>query len=167
MNTYLVRRNRTPFARFNDAVRATSAVDTMFDRMVRDAFGNGWQSTWQREWADNAPAVDLAETPEAYVVKAALPGWKPEQVDISFENGVLTLKGEVADETEKDETNGKDGSETIHVREIRKGSFLRRFTLPAEVDADKATAEFEHGVLTLSIPKAEVVKPKQIKIAVK
>lgn len=164
MNTYLVRRNRTPFASFNDAIRATSAMDTAFDRMVRDAFGNGWQTTWQRGWADNAPAVDLAETPEAYVVKAALPGWKPEQVDISFEEGVLTLKGELADETEKDEN---DGSEKIHVREIRKGSFLRRFTLPAEVDADKATAEFEHGVLTLSIPKAEVVKPKQIKIAAK
>lgn len=161
MNTYLVRRNRTPFARFNDAVSATRAVDTMLDRMVRDAFGNGWQTTWQREWADNAPAVDLAETPEAYVLKAELPGWKPEQVDISFEKGVLTLKGEMAEETEKDE------SEKVHVREIRKGSFLRRFSLPAEVEADKAVAEFEHGVLTLSIPKAEVVKPKQIKIAVK
>lgn len=164
MNTYLVRRNRTPFARVNEAVATTRAIDTVLDRMVRDAFGNGWQTTWQREWANNAPAVDLAETPEAYVLRAELPGWTPEQVDISFEKGVLTLKGETAEETEKDE---KDGTEKIHVREIRKGSFLRRFSLPAEVDADKATAEFEHGVLTLSIPKAEVVKPKQIKIAVK
>ena len=156
MNTYLVRRNRAPFARVNDSATFSQAMD----RMVRDAFGDGWLTTWQRN-ADSMPAVDLAETPEAYVVKAALPGWKPEQVEISFENGVLTLKGEINEETEKSE------AEKVHVREIRKASFLRRFNLPSEVDADKAAAEFENGVLTLSIPKAEVVKPKQIKIAVK
>lgn len=150
MNTYLVRRNFAP-------VSNAFAVSKMMDRMVRDAFGDAWVNT-----TGAAPALDIRENEGAFVVTAALPGWKPEQVDISFEKGVVTLKGEVDAPSED-----SDDKERVHVREIRHESFARRFSLPVEVDADKATAVFENGLLTLTIPKAEVVKPKQIKIAVK
>jgi HSP20 family protein len=150
MNTYLVRRNFAP-------VSNAFAVSKAMDRMVRDAFGEAWFNA-----TGAAPALDIRENESAFVVNAALPGWKPEQVDISFEKGVVTLKGDVESQTEAGESN-----ERTHVREIRRESFVRRFSLPVEVDADKATAEFENGLLTLTIPKAEAVKPKQIKIAVK
>ena len=152
MTTYLVRRTRSPY----NAVAQSDpfAVSRAFDRMVRDAFGAAVRpATW-------TPAVDLAETGEAYLLEASLPGWKPEQIDIAIENGVLSLKGEVADAAPEVE-------ETAHVREIQRTAFLRRFALPTEVDADKAAASFENGVLTLRIPKAEVVKPKQIRIEVR
>ncbi len=145
MSTYLIRRNSNPFA---EAMQMSRAMD----RLIRN--------TWQRD-AVSVPAMDIVETDDAFVAKLALPGWKPEQVDISFENGRVTIKGETAEETDKTET------EKVHVRELHKESFERSFTLPVDVEADKAAAEFEHGVLTLRIPKAEVVKPKQIKIAVK
>jgi HSP20 family protein len=151
MNTYLVRRNLRPF---NPAFAMSKAMDSL----VRDAFG-GFPTTW----ASNIPALDIVETDSAYTIKAALPGWAPEQVDVSFEDGVVTLKGEVNTESDTSETE----QAKVHVREFRKESFARRFSLPVEVDADKAVAEFANGVLTLSIPKAESVKPKQIKIAVK
>jgi len=151
MTTYLVRRARPSYAALNNPF----AVSRMFDRMVRDAFGSvAPASTF-------TPAIDLTETAEAYQLEAALPGWKPEQVDVSIENGVLSLKSEIAEAEQ-----AADGV-TEHVREIRRASFLRRLTLPAEVDADKATAAFADGILTLRIPKAEVVKPKQIRIDVK
>jgi len=151
MTTYLVRRARPSYATLNNPF----AVSRMFDRMVRDAFGSvAPASTF-------TPAIDLTETAEAYQLEAALPGWKPEQVDVSIENGVLSLKSEIAEAEQ-----AADGV-TEHVREIRRASFLRRLTLPAEVDADKATAAFADGILTLRIPKAEVVKPKQIRIDVK
>jgi len=153
MTTYLVRRTRSPY----NAVAQSDpfAVSRAFDRMVRDAFGAAVRpATW-------TPAVDLTETAEAYLLEASLPGWKPEQVDVSIENGVLSLKGDVA------EPGAPADGVTEHVREIRRSSFLRRFTLPTEVDAEKATASFENGMLTLCIPKAEVVKPKQIRIEVK
>jgi HSP20 family protein len=98
---------------------------------------------------------------DAYRIEAALPGWKPEQIDISIENGILSLKGEITD------ADAPAAGTKVHVAEIRRTSFLRRFALPAEVEADQATASFENGVLTLEIPKAEVVKPKQIRIEVK
>lgn len=138
-----------------------NAVNRVVDRWLEDAISGASGDRVVRGWNAAAPSVDVKETAEGYELKAALPGWKPEDVDITFENGVLTLKGALKDEAETDE-GGK-----WHAKEIRKASFVRSFTLPAEVEANNAQAEFEHGVLTLSLPKAEVVKPKQIKIAVK
>jgi HSP20 family protein len=83
-------------------------------------------------------------------------------VDITFEGGTVTLKGEVSAENNENEEQTR-----WHRREIRRTSFARSISLPTEVEADKANAEFEHGVLTLSLPKADVVKPKQIKITAK
>jgi HSP20 family protein len=135
----------------------------MMNRLMENAFVTPEQ--WYGEWtpaANGAPALDVSENNDAYVIKASLPGWKPENVDITYESGTLTLKGEVNDEQEQ-----KDENTRWHRREIRRTSFARSISLPTEVEPDKAKAEFENGVLTLTLPKAEVVKPKQIKIAAK
>ncbi|WP_240550383.1 Hsp20/alpha crystallin family protein [Candidatus Roseilinea sp. NK_OTU-006] len=137
------------------------ALSEVMDQLVRNAFVN--TSRWLGDGFDfEAPAMDVVETPEGFTVKAALPGWKPEDVDVTVENGMLTLKGEW-----KQEEEDKDEKNRWHRREIRYSSFERSIALPTEVEADKAQATFENGILTLHIPKAEVVKPKQIKIAVK
>ena len=154
MNTYLVRRARAPYTTMQDPFTLGRTFDRTVDRIVRDAFGTAARV------AAFTPAVDLTETADAYHFAIELPGWKPEQVEISIEDGVLTLKGESSEEAAGE-------GEKRHLREIARSSFLRRFTLPTEVEADKATAAFELGVLKLSIPKAEVIKPKQIRIAVK
>jgi len=155
MATYLTRRTLNPNGE-------SLALSDVMDRLMRNAFVS--PARWLDMNGDNldAPALDVSETADGYTVKAALPGWKPENVDVSFENGVLTLKGEWNQESEQ-----KDEKTKWHSKEIRYGSFQRSITLPTDVEADKAKAEFENGVLTLDIPKAEVVKPKQIKIGVK
>ncbi|MCS7062240.1 MAG: Hsp20/alpha crystallin family protein [Anaerolineae bacterium] len=153
MATRMIRRY-DPFA---EAI----SLRNMMDRLMESAFVNPAQ--WLSGSAGfDAPAIDVIENADGYVIKAALPGWKPENVEITFENGVLTLCGEVKEEEER-----KDDTARYHVREIRHSSFARQVSLPTEVEADKAKAEFENGVLTLTLPKAEVVKPKQIKISTK
>jgi len=101
--------------------------------------------------------VDLSETEGQVVVKAALPGIQPEDVDISVSDGVLTIKGET-----KSEEKSEGGN--YHRREIRYGAFSRSIALPAEVNDVKAEAEFQDGVLTVTLPKAEEARPKQIKV---
>lgn len=109
-----------------------------------------------------APAAyvpfDIYETADSVVVKAHLPGWRPEDVDITITGDVLTIKGQYSAESPVEDA-------TWHVRETRQGSFSRTITLPARMKTDEASADFEHGVLTLSIPKADEVKPRQIKVS--
>ena len=101
--------------------------------------------------------LDLTTDADKLTIEAALPGVSPEDVDITIENGTVTISGKTATER-----SGDEGS--YLVQEIRRGSFSRSVTLPTGVQADKATATFEHGVLRLEVPKAEQVKPRQIKI---
>jgi len=106
------------------------------------------------------PAFDLYETDDEIVVRANLPGMKSDDVQITVNNGVLTLRGEVKQETEKKEA-------TWHLFERRYGTFERSVSLPTDVQTDKAKADFEDGVLTISLPKAETVKPRSITIKAK
>ncbi|HEY3311329.1 MAG TPA: Hsp20/alpha crystallin family protein [Anaerolineales bacterium] len=108
----------------------------------------------------NEPAIDLYQDSDNVFVKAVLPGVKPEQVQISVTSDVLSLKGEFTHESEQKEV-------TYHIREKRYGAFERSLRLPAEVQTDKAKAEFENGILTVTLPKAEAVKPKSITIKAK
>jgi len=101
--------------------------------------------------------VDMYETDEAVVVKATVPGVKPEDIDISVTGDVVTIRGEVKEETEVKKEN-------YIRRERRHGSFCRQLPLPTAVDVDKAEAVFENGVLNLTLPKAEEVRPKSIKV---
>ncbi len=106
------------------------------------------------------PNVDVAENDDNIVVKADMPGFKPENVDIRVEGNMLSLRGEYNEENEK-----KEGQ--YHVRERRQGTFQRTIPLPSDVDANKAKAEFDNGVLTLTLPKHESAKPKRINITAK
>jgi HSP20 family protein len=101
--------------------------------------------------------VEVSQTDTDFEVKASLPGLKPEDVEITVANDVLTVKGEHREETE-------DKKREYYRREIRYGSFHRSFSLPVSVDADKAEASFKNGVLHLRLPKAEALRPKQIKV---
>jgi HSP20 family protein len=102
--------------------------------------------------------LDVTTDADALTIEAALPGVKPEDVDITVENGTVTISGRTAAERKAEE-----GS--YLVQEIRRGQFSRSVTLPTGLEPDKAEATFEQGVLRLRIPKAEQVKPRQIRIS--
>lgn len=101
--------------------------------------------------------LDIAETEDEFIVKASLPGVRPEDVHITAHGDTLTIRGEMKAEEEKK-------GEHYHLRELRQGHFQRTVTLSTPISADKAQAQFENGVLTLKLPKAEEAKPKEIKI---
>lgn len=101
--------------------------------------------------------VDVSETENEITVKAVLPGIKPEDVELTVNEGVLTVRGESKSET-------KEEKENFYRREIRYGAFSRSLPLPTRVDQEKAEAEFADGILTIHLPKAEDVRPKSIKI---
>jgi HSP20 family protein len=130
----------------------------MMNRMMENAFISPEQ-WWGGEGFGRPPAIDVTENQDAYVVKAELPGWKPEDIEITAEGNTITLRGQLSEEREQSDENTR-----WHHREMRRSSFQRTITLPTEVLADKAKADFENGVLTLTLPKSEEAKPKQIKI---
>lgn len=104
-----------------------------------------------------APAVDIKEESNRFVIYADIPGVDPNDIEISMENGILTIKGERAS-TKKEESEGYTRVERS------KGSFYRRFALPDTADADKITAEGRHGVLRIIIPKRAKGAAKKIKV---
>lgn len=106
------------------------------------------------------PPVDVIEEKDAIVVSAELPGIRQEDVEIQYENGILTLRGSRTMETETAE-------KTFHRVERMYGTFARSFTLPRSVDPERIEATYHNGVLEVRVPKREEAKPKQIKIAVK
>ena len=108
----------------------------------------------------DGPALPLDVTTDAdsLTIEAALPGIRPDDVDITVENGTVTISGKTASERKAEE-----GSYLL--QEIRRGTFSRSVTLPNGLEPDKADATFENGVLRLRIPKAEQLKPRQIKIS--
>jgi HSP20 family protein len=105
------------------------------------------------------PLVDISEDANEYLVKAELPELKKEEVKVSVENGELTISGER--KSEKEEKGKK-----FHRIERSYGSFLRSFTLPESVNAEKVSAEFKDGVLSVHLPKDERAKPKSIEVKV-
>jgi HSP20 family protein len=132
------------------------AMDRLFDDAFTRPFSpirNGG-ATW------SSLPIDMYQTNDDVVVKAVVPGFRPEQVQINVTGDVLTIRGETGQEEETKE-------KSWHIREHRFGSFERSVALPVNVVSDKATAEFENGVLTITLPKAEEVKPKTITIKAK
>ena len=125
-------------------------VDRMFDEWFRRPLATMWEG-------EDAVPMDVYETDDLLVIKAALPGVKPDEVALSVSGDTLTIKGETRSEEEK-----KQGS--YYRKEMRYGSFARSLVLPTTVDHDKAEATFENGVLTISIPKSAEVKPKSIPV---
>jgi len=127
------------------------------DRLFDDAFTRPFfrmregGSTW------SSPAIDMYQTDNEVILKAALPGIKPNEVQINVDNDVLTIRGET-----KNEEQQKDQS--WHIRERSWGAFERSVRLPISVVADRAKADFENGILTITLPKSEKAKPKTITI---
>jgi HSP20 family protein len=105
-------------------------------------------------------AIDMYETDEAVVVRSAIPGVDPADIDISIHGDTLTIKGETRMEEEVEEKN-------YIYRERYYGAFSRSLNIPVSVQANDADAEFEDGILTLTLPKAEELKPKAIKVKTK
>jgi HSP20 family protein len=128
------------------------------DRLFNDAFTR--PLSIQDGWSMSSPAIDMYQTDNEVVVKASIPGIKAEEVQINITGDVLTLKGEMKQEEERKE-------KAWHIREQRFGSFERSVALPTAVKTDKAEAVFENGVLTITLPKADEVKPKTINIKAK
>jgi HSP20 family protein len=140
---------------FRDLISLREAMDRLFEEsFVRPSGGRLAPA------GVGALAVDVYETDDAVIVKSAIPGVKPEDIDISITGDTLTIKGETQAEEEVKEEN-------YIRRERRCGSFSRSVVIPLPVVAGKAEAEFENGILTLTLPKAEKVKPKAIKIKAK
>lgn len=107
--------------------------------------------------ADWMPAVDIREDADRYVLRADLPGVDPKDIEITMENGVLTIRGERTAET------ATDGSDFRRVERIT-GRFFRRFTLPDTADAENISASGRHGVLEITIPKHAKVQPRRIEV---
>jgi HSP20 family protein len=136
---------------FREAISLQDAVNALFrESFIRPS------SLLARDGTAPLP-LDVSETGQEFVVKASLPGINPDDVQVSIQGETLTIRGESKAEEEQ---KGR----YWHLRERWFGSFQRSISLPAPVDSGKAQASYEHGVLTLTLPKAEEAKPRQIKL---
>ena len=144
----LVHYNPNRYLRMQDTMN--SLVNALF---------NSDASDFASEGTEFSPRMDMKESEDAYTVKLTMPGIDKNDIDISVSDGVLTVKGETKEEEE-------DEKSTYLVREHKHYSYYRSVRLPSEVVADKAEAEYKNGVLLLTLPKAEEVKPKTIPVKI-
>jgi HSP20 family protein len=140
----------TPFAGTEDFPTGLRLFQDSINRLLSE------DAVKTRPWA---PAVDIIETENELVLKADVPGVDLKDIDIQLENGTLTVKGER--KFEKEEMN-----KGFHRMERSYGSFVRIFTVPDTVDSENVKAAYEAGVLTITLPKKEIAKPKAIKVQV-
>jgi len=142
------------FAPANDPLGVRRLNALLDEALTGWPVGNGVStSAW-------LPSVDVFEDKESLKIVAELPGLKPEDVKITLENSTLTLRGEKKQVAE-------EKTERVHRYERSYGSFERSFSLPNTVDTDKVAASFENGVLTITLPKAEKAKPREVSVSVK
>lgn len=127
-----------------------------FEDEIRNFFGEGLIGKYETDsvWK---PSVDILDNEDSYLVKAELPGVIKKDVNISVNDGVLTLSGEKKRDIEKKEDN-------YHLTESFYGKFERSFTLPKDVKSEGIKADYKNGILNINIPKAEKAKPKEIAI---
>lgn len=147
--------NLTKWDPFRELEDVTQRLNRIFGHSLVSK-GQGSEAMKPAEWA---PAVDVSETDEAFVIKAEIPEVKKEDVKVTMQDGALTIQGERRQEKEE---KGK----RYHRIERSYGSFMRSFDLPNNVDEAKAKAEFKDGLLTLTLPKTEKAKPKAIEVKV-
>lgn len=139
----------SPFNEFDD-------LQTRLNRLFGEAALKGDNTSTFAQWS---PAVDVQETDKEYLIKADLPEVKKEDVKVQFQDGALTLEGER--KLEKEEKGKK-----FHKIEREYGKFVRRFSLPTEIDATRVSAEFKDGVLNVHLPKSETARPRAIDVKV-
>lgn len=142
---------------FRDVMTLQERMNRLFDQALSRTRTDDEEGLTASMWS---PAVDIFETSDSIVMKAELPGVSREHIDIQVQDNTLTLKGERKFEREVKEEN--------YLRIERSyGAFQRAFNLPTDIQQDKIKAVFKDGVLEVTMPKAEEVKPKQVKIDVK
>jgi HSP20 family protein len=139
-------------------LRDLVSMQEEMNRLFDDFFGRplvraeGTEGVW-------SPSVDVSEDKDNVIVRAEMPGMKKEEVKISIQDNVLTLKGEKKQEKEEKDAN-------YHRIERSYGSFSRSFTLPTAVKADKVKASYKDGMLNITLPKTEEAKPKEIPVSI-
>lgn len=133
------------------AFRRGTDFGSDWNRLMESAFGdvNGWTS-----WA---PAANLYENPDDFVLEMGLPGFDPDSVEVNVERGILTVSGQRA-RSEEDE------GRTYHVRELTHERFSRSFSFPSSVSADDVRADFHGGMLVVTLPKSAEAKPRRVEI---
>lgn len=129
-------------------------------RLFDEAFRNGIATQDGSLVGSWMPAVDVLEEKDAVRIAIELPGVKPEDVQITVENRILTVRGQK-------HQAAQEQTERVHRFERTWGAFERSFTVPETVDTDRVSAAYEHGVLTVSLPKVERAKPRQIQVEVR
>lgn len=142
-----------PWSNFNRLASVRDELNSLFGL----PFGGLAQAS--RLWSDWAPALDVHEDKDSFVVKAELPGMKKEDIDVTFQDGALSISGERKSETRSEEAE-------VYRSERYVGRFQRTVALPGAVAADKVKAQYKDGILTVTLPKTEEAKPKQINVSV-
>jgi HSP20 family protein len=142
-----------------EPMREMTSLREAMDRLIEESFIRpGWLGAWMGP-TEMLP-VDVYETDDKLVVKAPVPGVKPEEIEVTITGELLTIKGEFKAEQKTEKGN--------YLRQERRyGSFSRQISLPTGVKADQAKATFENGVLSLEMPKAEEAKVKTVKVVAK
>jgi HSP20 family protein len=136
---------------FRDMMTLRANMDRLFDSAM---FGSGEDWLQTTSWD---VSMDLAETDNEYIVKASLPGINPDDLEVTYDNNILTIKGELKQEKDVEESR-------YHLRERRYGNFSRSISLPGTINAEEIAASYDSGVLTLSLPKLEEAKPHRIQV---
>jgi HSP20 family protein len=139
-----------------DPFRAVSTLQEQMNRLFEDTFFRGGDEAALTAWA---PSVDIYETEHELVLRADLPGLEEKDIDLRLENNMLTIRGERQFDKSVKEENFLRVERTF-------GAFSRSFALPNTVNPDAVKAEYKSGVLTVTLPKREESKPRQVKISV-
>lgn len=147
MNKHLIQREPS---------REIISMNDMMNRLFGESFFRPWRGLLT-SLGTETPPLNMYEIDGTLVVEASVPGVKPEEIDVQLHSNVLTIKGEHKEEKKEQEAS-------YICQEQNFGSFSRSVTLPYEVETDRAKAEFNNGVLTLTLPKSETAKPRSIKI---
>ena len=139
--------NLTRWEPFNDMLKLNTVMDQLFNNAVVPAFGRSSQT----------PPIDVIENEDAFTVQVLVPGINPNDLDITVNDQTLTIRGEWK------QSELPEGT-TFHLRERSTGRFERTIQFPLPLNADAVQAQYEHGILALTLPKAEGVKPRRISV---
>jgi HSP20 family protein len=134
---------------FREMLTMRRAMDRLMENSIKDQ-----DEVPQADWS---LALDVVENDDSYLVKASVPGVKVEDIEVTYNKNLLTIRGEIKEEAEREQGQ-------YHLRERRYGTFTRTISLPSAIKSDAIHADYKDGVLTLQLPKMEEVKPKRIQI---
>jgi HSP20 family protein len=144
--------------RWNPFLRDFVSLRDAVDRLFEESFVSPERLLAAGASGGRTMPVEIHETPDELVVRALMPGVSPENLDVQYQQGTLTLRARTEPPAAHDDWSW-------HLREFGYGEMTRTFTLPREIDAERAEASFQHGILTLRLPKAEAAKPKTIRLS--